>query len=161
MFGLFSSAPRYLAVTGCTTDANAANSLRALGFYGDVDEMSSDGVLPYQPHSFQVVTMLRPTSFRTNEERGMISRGTDISLGEVIRVLGSDGFGLVGADESTWNEMGTMEALMNMESEGVDVLSVQRLDLAAPPISDDLESECEISDGHEEHGYLLAVIRRT
>lgn len=160
MFSLFSSAPRYLAVTGCTTDASAATSLRALRFYGDVDEIPPDDDLPYSSHSFQVVTMLHPTSF-THEGGGQISGGTEVSLKEVIRVLGSNGFGLIGADESTWNEMGTMDALVDMEGEGVDVLSVQRLDLAAPPVSDDLESESEIPDGHEEHGYLLAVIRRT
>jgi len=157
MFPLFASTPRYLAVTGFTVDTGAVKSLSAMGYYSEVDVVnaSSTGELPYNQRSFQVASMLRPSTFAGVAEMPV---NTHVPLEEFVRVLGDKGYGLVGADEESWNVEGTMDTLLEMAD--VDVLSVQRLDLAAPPITDDLEAEADISDGHEEHGYLLAVVRR-
>ena len=153
LFSFFPSAPRYLAVTACTTDD--VTKLQALGYYGDIDQLT-DGAshsLPYDTGSFQMVTMLHQPVGATGDKG-------KVPLQEFVRVLGEQGFGLLGGGEVEWTQEGIMESLMALEADGVDIMSIQKLDLAAPPLSDELDSQWEPSENHVEDNYFLALVRR-
>ena len=164
LYSIFPSTPQYLAVTACTDDSDSIEVLKGMGYYSEIETVSEAAMaLPFAPRSFQLVSMLRPTSFvpdSGDSEAWMPNFTANVPLTEAVRVLGHAGFALVGGDESQWNDADIMTQLLDLEEHGVDIMSVQKLDLAAPPVSDELASSADLPDGHIPHNYLLALLRQ-
>ena len=157
----------YLAVTGFTESGLASSVCRSLGYYAQVDEDAANEFthntrLPYESSSFQLITWLRPPSPLTlTPTNSTSSSSSSLSMNEVVRVLGSDGVALIGATEEVWVNESMMEKLEQLEAEGVEIMSLQRLDLNAPPTNDNMATLHEPHEDHVTAPYFLGVLKRT
>jgi hypothetical protein len=160
MYSFFQSEPSYLAVTACTGDENFVNTLCAIGYYADVDVFHGGTALPYNNRSFHFVSALRPTNIPKEVPF--------VSIDEWTRVIGEQGYALIGAPNAVWEHYDLMNTIMDLESSGIDVMSIQKIDLNGPPINDQMEPKTD-ADGDGvglelgevvEDPYFLALVRR-
>ena len=109
---------KYLDITGCNDDPSAIHSCKDVKQYnGGVHHLNfgASSSLPFRENSFQIVSMLVPPSRAT----------TDVAITEIVRILNTDGFALIGALKRIWEAERLFEQLQ--DSDDFTMYSLQEL----------------------------------
>jgi hypothetical protein len=121
-------------IVGCSEHQVDVELSKTFKQYSKCDLVSFTQALPYRPNSFQfVVSLLPPQHIPTTVAATTTiatAVNTMLSPEEAIRVLSDNGYALLGAEQSVWNEQQMFLRLEELEKRGdSSLLSVQILPL--------------------------------
>lgn len=118
-------------IVGCSDVSVDVEVSKTFKQYSKCDLVSFTQALPYRPNSFQFVVSLLPPPIDPEVTSTVATASTTIlSPEEAIRVLSDNGYALLGAEQSVWDEQQMFHRLEALEKKGdSSLLSVQILPL--------------------------------